>query len=153
MTPIDLQLVDFADSLAVSIEYTEHLKPDRDGEYIHHRKLIRLRPAMHARKHRSVLAHELAHAVFEDAPSRFGPVTAKQERRADEWAALRLIALDDYRHVEQLHSGHLGAMAVELDVLRSIVMAYQQMLLRLTHTTYMQPGLGSGQWAHRERIA
>ncbi|OJU41782.1 MAG: hypothetical protein BGN97_03485 [Microbacterium sp. 69-10] len=149
MTPIDAQLLDFTDALGVAIEYTTSLREDRDGEYIHHRKLIRLRPEMHARKHRSIFAHEIGHAVFGDTPSRFGPVHAKQERRAEEWAALRLIDLHDYRHAEQAHQGHLGAMALELDVLRSTVQAFQQLLLRVGDTAYVGPRIGAGQWIHR----
>lgn len=53
----------------------------------------------------SVLAHELAHAVFGDVPSKFGPVNAKQERRAEEWAALRLIDRTEYRCLEMAHEG------------------------------------------------
>ncbi len=149
MTPIDAQLLDFAAALGVSIEYTEHLRDDRDGEYIHRRNLIRLRPAMHARKHRCVFAHELAHAVFGDTHSRFGPVSAKQERRAEEWAALRLISAHDYRRAEQIHHGHVGAMALELDVMVSIVKTFQNLLLRLGDTAYVEPRIGAGQWRHR----
>ncbi|WP_424711135.1 ImmA/IrrE family metallo-endopeptidase [Microbacterium sp. SLBN-111] len=70
------------------IEYSL-LPPDRDGEYRHRHNAIRLRRGMSSRLHRSVLAHELAHAVFGHVPSRFGPEAAKQERVAEEWAALR----------------------------------------------------------------
>lgn len=149
MTPIDAQLLAHADALGVTIEYTAHLPADRDGEYNHRRHLIRLRPGMHGRHHRSVFAHEIAHAVFEDVPSRFGPVTAKQERRAEEWAALQLISLEDYRRVEQIHHGHSGAMALDLDVMISIVRAYQNLLLRLGPTTYVDARMGTGQWSHR----
>ena len=96
-----------------------------------------------------VLAHELAHAAFADVPSRFGPVNLKQERRAEEWAALRLIKLDDYRHAEAIHNGHAGAMAIELGVMRTIVEAYRGLLSRLGDAIYLRPGLGAGQWEER----
>ncbi|MFI8593746.1 ImmA/IrrE family metallo-endopeptidase [Microbacterium sp. NPDC078428] len=149
---IDHHLEQMAATLGVRIEYAL-LPPDRDGEYRHRHNVIRLRRGMPARLHRSVLAHELAHAVFGDTPSRFGPINAKQERRADEWAALRLIHTHDYRRAETIHDGHPGAIAVELGVVRSIVEAYQRVLTRLDDTVYVQPKMGAGQWAHREHVA
>ncbi|MCC4906925.1 ImmA/IrrE family metallo-endopeptidase [Microbacterium sp. cx-59] len=151
-TTIDEYLEDLAAQAGIRIEYA-HLRHSRDGESYTDRKLIRLRPGMAARLHRCVLAHELAHHAFGDVPSHFGPVHSKQERRADEWAALRLISPADYRHVEELHSGHLGAMALELGVMRSIVEAFQAVLLRLGDTVYVRPKMGAGNWAHREDVA
>lgn len=150
MSPDD-HLRELADTIGVTIEYA-HLR-DRDGEYLHARKLIRLREGMAARRHRSVLAHELAHAAFGDVPSKFGPVNAKQERRADEWAALRLIHHDDYRHAEHIHDGHAGGIALELGVLASIVHAYRRLLHRIGDTTYVDAKMGAGQWAHRAEVA
>lgn len=152
MTPIDLYLSDLAGQAGIVIEYAR-LRDGRDGEYVHARKLIRLRHGMSARLHRSVLAHELGHAAFADVPSKFGPVNAKQERRAEEWAALRLIDVDDYRHLEQIHHGHAGAIALDLGVMRSIVEAFQSVLQRIGDTTYVQPRMGAGNWLHREEIA
>lgn len=92
-------LLDMADALGVTIDYVElHM---RDGEYRHDLRRIRLREGMTPRKERSVLAHELAHAIWGDVPSKFGPINARQERRADEWAALQLIAPEAYRESEQ----------------------------------------------------
>lgn len=152
MTPIDRYLADLADQAGVTIAYVP-LRHGIDGEYVHARRLIRLRPGMTARRHRSVLAHELGHAAHEDRPSKFGPVHAKQERRAEEWAALRLISLDDYRHVEEMRDGHPGAMACDLGVLTSIVLVYRGMLERLGDTVYVGSRMGAGQWAHREDVA
>lgn len=151
-TPADRLLLDYADTIGVTIEYTR-LPADRDGVYDHDARRIRLRRGMSARHHRSVLAHELGHAAFGDTATRFGPVHAKQERRAEEWAALRLINLDDYRHLEAVHAGHPGAIAVDLDVMRSTVIAFQGLLERLGDTVYVRPRMGAGQWAHRERTA
>lgn len=151
MTP-DEHLQDALDALGVHI-VTTPLTHGRDGEYVHGRKLIRLRPGMSARLRRSVLAHECAHAVFGDVPTRFGPVHAKQERRADEWAALRLIHLDDYRHAEHIHGPHPGAIAHDLGVVRSIVEAYQRILTRIGDTVYVDAKMGAGQWEHRTEVA
>lgn len=152
MTPIDDYLTDLARQAGVRIEYTR-LRDGRDGQSHIDRRLIRLRPGMPARLHRCVLAHELGHHALGHRPTPFGPAHAKQERAAEEWGALRLITPDDYRHVEELHAGHLGAMARELDVMRSTLEAFQAVLLRLGDTVYVQPKMGAGMWAHRETVA
>lgn len=152
MTPIDQRLLDFADALGVRIEYRD-LPTDRDGQYVHARRVIYLRPGMHGRHHRSVLAHELAHALWGDVPSRFGPVNAKQERRAEEWAALRLIDQDDYRYFEMVNDGRPAGIALDLGVMTSIVKAYQGLLQRIGDTTYIDARMGAGQWYHRVEVA
>lgn len=152
MTPIDQRLLDFADALGVRVEYRD-LPLDRDGQYVHTHRVIHLRPGMHARHHRSVLAHELAHALWGDVPSRFGPVNAKQERRAEEWAALRLIHHDDYRHLELVHEGRAAGIALDLGVMTSIVKAYQGLLQRIGNTTYVDAKMGAGQWHERVEVA
>lgn len=145
MSHRDAQLLDLAAALGVEIEYGR-LRHPRDGAWLPDRRMIRLRPRMHARHHRSVLAHELAHAELGDLPSPFGPVHNRQERRANEWAALRLIDLDDYRAAEVACDGHAGAMAVELGVMHFIVAAYRALLLRVEDHTYLVPRMGAGQW-------
>lgn len=121
-------LFDFADMLGVTVEYAR-LK-HRDGEYRDDLKRIRLREGMSARLQRSILAHELGHAAFGDVPSKFGPQNARQERRADEWAALRLINLDQYREAELIRDGHVASIAHDLGVIDRIVTAYQRVLER-----------------------
>ena len=140
------------DALGIAVEYTD-LPRDRDGEYLHDHGLIRLQRDMPTRLHRSVLAHECAHAVVADVPSMFGPVNRKQERRADEWAALRLVTVDDYKRAEALHHGRADAMAVELNVTLRLVEAYQRVLLRVGDTVYLAPRMGAGQYSHMEQIA
>ncbi|GAA1914947.1 hypothetical protein GCM10009775_04230 [Microbacterium aoyamense] len=140
------------DALGVKVKYVQ-MPPDRDGEYDHRRQLIRVQMGLPERAHRSVLAHECAHAVFADVPSMFGPVNRKQERRADEWAALHLIDIESYKRAEVIHHGHSEAMAVELNVLLELVEAYQRTLQRIDDTVYLRPRMGAGQWAHREQVA
>lgn len=152
MTPTDARLFAIADALGITI-HVRHLREDRDGQYVHSHKSIHLRPGMHARHGRSVLAHELAHAVFGDVPSRFGPVNAKQERRAEEWAALQLIDHDAYRQLEQTHGVHPSQIALELGVMTSIVNAYRGLLQRIGNTTYLDARMGAGQWAHRVEVS
>lgn len=145
-------LYDFADALNVEIVYCR-LPRDRDGDYDAKTNTIRLRAGMTYRLHRHTLAHELAHAVFGDVPTMFGPVNAKQERRADEWAALRLIDSDDYRAAEEIHGSHPPALAQELNVVTRTVEAYQRVLERIGDTVYLQPRMGAGQWALKEQVA
>ena len=146
-------LYDIANAIGVTIEYADLTHLDRDGDYNHSTRTIRLQIGMTWRLERSVLAHELAHAVFEDVPSMFGPSNAKMERRADEWAALRLITPEAYRDAEQIHHGHVGAMAQELGVIEDLVLAYQRLLERLGDMTYVQPRMGAGQWLERLEVA
>jgi IrrE N-terminal-like domain len=140
-------LLDMADALGVTVEYAK--LATRNGEYRHDLKRIRLRDGMTIRQERSVLAHELAHAVFADVPSKFGPVSAKQERRADEWAALRLITPAAYRASEEAWDGHPAAIAYDLGVTTKLVTAFRRVLERIGDTTYVDPRMGAGQFAHR----
>lgn len=142
-----LLLMDMVDALDLTLEYAD--LRNRDGEYRHDLKRIRLREGMTLRKETSALAHELAHAVFGDVPSKFGPVNAKQERRADEWAALRLITPEAYRAAEERWDGHLGAMAFDLGVTTKITTAFQRVLARIGDTVYVGPRMGVGQWEQR----
>ena len=146
------ELYEMLDALGVEVEFCE-LPPDLDGEYDHDRKLIRIQHDLRTRRYRSTLAHETCHAVFGDIPSRFGPVNAKQERRAEEWAALRLIDLADYRHEEERHSGHVEAMAIALNVTTDLVEAFRAVLLRVGQTVYVSPKMGAGRFSHRIEVA
>lgn len=143
------RLFDMADALGVHIRYADLSHLDRDGDYDHARREIRLQDGMAYRLHRSVLAHELAHAVFGDVRSMFGPVNAKQERRADEWAAMQLISIDDFRHAEHVRGGHTWSMAHDLDVIEDLVIAYRRALERIGDTVYVKPRMGAQQWIDR----
>lgn len=147
-----LKLYEMLDALEVRVEFDE-LPEDRDGEYDHAARTIRIQHDLLFRRYVSTLAHETCHAVHGDEPSMFGPVNAKQERRADEWAALRLIALDDYRFQEARHEGHVEAMAIALGVTVDLVEAYQRVLLRVDDTVYVRPRLGAGGYAARVKVA
>lgn len=125
----DDELLDTLDLLGVRLIVTD-LPSDRDGEYEHDLRVIRLRPGMARRLHRSVLAHECAHAVHRDVPLRDPHHIERQESRADEWAARALISVDDYARAETIHGGHVQAMAVELDVTVDLVRAFQRTLLQ-----------------------
>ncbi|MDQ1206172.1 ImmA/IrrE family metallo-endopeptidase [Microbacterium sp. SORGH_AS_0862] len=149
---MDEHILETLEILRVRVRVVDDLPDDRDGEYLHRRRIIRLRAGMARRLHRSVLAHECAHAVFADEPTMFGPRNALQERRADEWAALRLIDIDDYKLAERMHDGHAEAIAVDLDVTVDIVDAFRRILQRFGDTVYVRPRMGAGQWDHLEEV-
>lgn len=143
-------LMQLADELGVRVIERRGGKP---GGYHAGTTTIRLHPGMSRRVARSVLAHEIAHHVFGDTPTVYGPVRAKQERRANEWAALRLITPDAYAAAEASHHGHLPAMGHELGVTIEIVEAYKRLLARIGDATYVAPRMGAGQFLHRAEVA
>lgn len=92
------------------------------------KRIISLRHGLGEVQARCTLAHELAHHYYGDMPGVDGKRAAFQERRADRWAAERLISTADYELAERLHGPHLGAIAAELGVTRALaeVWASQQ---------------------------
>lgn len=94
-------------------------------------RTIRLDPGMSARTTRSVLAHELGHAVLGHTPSTEPATRRQQERQADEWAACQLITADAYAQAEHARGPHLASLAFELDVTIELVLAYQRRLRRV----------------------
>jgi len=85
------------------------------GYYIHRLRTISTRRGMSMTQYRSTLAHELAHAHYGDEPT-IGIFDAKQERRADLWAANLLIDPDHFRAEYIWHRGNIGGIADELEV-------------------------------------
>lgn len=86
------------------------------GEYLHHKQLILLDPAMPRRQARSVLCHELRHAEAGDIG-----YSLKQEFLADTRAARLLIDHRDLADAMVLHDQHRSAVAVELCVSLDVV--------------------------------
>lgn len=91
-------------------------------------RTIRLSPGMTRRTTRSVLAHELGHAQLGHIPTPSATIRAQQERRADEWAARRLISPLAYAEAEKLRGPHLASLAFELEVTVELVTAFQRLL-------------------------
>lgn len=145
-----LTLLQLAEELG--LEVIEKRGPHTSG-YRPHERVIRLTPGMSRRAARSVLAHEIAHHVLEHRPTDFGPIRARQERQANEWAARHLIDHDTYIEVERLRDGHLASMAHDLDVAPELVTVYQSLLQRLGPVTYFDARLGTAQWARRTEVA
>ena len=144
------ELLQFADDLGINVIERRGGKP---GGFHAGTTTIRLNPGMSRRVARSVLAHEIAHHVFGDEPSPYGPVRAKQERRANEWAALRLVTPDAYAAAEARHHGHPPSMAYELSVTLELINAYTRVLERIGDTVYVRPRMGSEMWEHRTEVA
>ncbi|MFJ2535895.1 ImmA/IrrE family metallo-endopeptidase [Microbacterium maritypicum] len=140
------------DALGVSVEFCE-MPPDDDGEYDHDTRILKIQHDLLFRRYVSTLAHETCHAIYGDVKSKFGPVNAKQERRADEWAALFLIALEDYRREESRHDGHVDAMAIALNVTVDLIDAFRRILLRVGDTVYLGPKMGAGRFTDRVEVA
>ncbi|MEV8338480.1 ImmA/IrrE family metallo-endopeptidase [Leucobacter sp. NPDC077196] len=140
-------------ALGVRVEFTDLRHLRRNGDYCHELRLIRLQDGLLPRKLRHVYAHELGHATHRDEPSMFSAENARQERRADEWAAHFLIDADEYREAEERHAGKIDAMAVDLYVLERTIIAYQRTLQRIGDTVYVHPRYGFGQWSDRYEVA
>jgi len=101
---------------------------------------MRLTPA----ERRSVVAHELGHAHHGHTCD-----GAKQERQADTYAALLLIAPGAYARLESIGLS-ITDIAEELDVTERIVTAYTtHCLSRIGDATYRRPKMGFGQWQFR----
>ncbi|MFJ4174654.1 ImmA/IrrE family metallo-endopeptidase [Microbacterium sp. NPDC089696] len=122
--------------------------PSRGG-YRPETSTIRVAPGQSARTTRSIIAHELGHAVLGHEPTVDPAIRARQELRADEWAARLLIAPEAYAEAEALRDGHPASMAFDLGVAVDLVLAYRRLLRRLGDATYVDARMGAGQWAHR----
>ena len=107
-----------AEHLGVAVTY-HHGGPK--GLYVAEGRFITLRDGMGWRKLRSTFAHELGHAIHEDRPTHDPWVHARQERRADEFAARFLVTPEAMASAEAEHGPHDGALAIELGVTTHII--------------------------------
>ena len=112
-----MDLDHLAELLGVQVIETGDLHPEVNAMYLHHRRMILLRPDLDSFTRRCTLAHELAHAFHGDTI--FGD--PRLERRANQWAAQLLISEDAYRAAETIHGPHTGAIAHELEVTPEVV--------------------------------
>jgi len=93
-------------------------------------RTIRISPGMSARTTRSVLAHELGHAVLGHVPRAGRIARDRQEQRADEWAARLLITPAAYASAEAVRGPHAPSLAFELGVTVELVLAFRRLLER-----------------------
>jgi len=111
-----------AETLGLQVEY-QRLNTGH-GLYVPGRDLVLLRPRMTAATERSVLAHEILHHLHNDRRAS-GVWSLRQERRADEGAALNLISPEQWRDVTAW-SKDPREWAIELRVTAEILLAYMK---------------------------
>lgn len=109
------RLYEHAIELGVAVRYGDPGR-GRIACYIDRCRLIVLRPGMRRAQSRTALAHELGHAAHRDTATGHPAWDARQERRADHYAARLLICPSAVARAEQLHGPHLGMIARELDI-------------------------------------
>lgn len=139
------RLYDLATTLGVRIEYADLTALNRDGDYNHHTRVIRLQEGMLPRLELCVGLHECGHAYYGDERNMFGYMNNRQERRADEYAAHHLIDPNEYRYAEAKYGTHTNWIAQELGVMQWVVDAFEGSLQRIGDDVYIHPRMGHGQ--------
>ena len=110
-----------ADMLEITL--TKH-NEGPPGFYDHTRKTISTRRGLSPTMYRSVLAHELGHALYGDTPTRNGHFDQKQEKRADRFAARLLISSESFPYDFAWCQGRLAELADELEVTQHLVKVF-----------------------------
>lgn len=77
-------------------------------------------------QYKSTLAHELGHAHYQDKRVPDGHFHARQERRADSFAASLLLNTSDVETTLTWHNGHLSPAAYELEVSEHLLRIWLQ---------------------------
>lgn len=113
-------LYDIAEKLGVRTVEDMHT-PGLLGGYHEPTGTIVLASGMTARQYRSVLAHELAHALHKDTHEE---CNSALERKRDLQAAEWLIDPEEFRRVVTAYPGHAETIAYHLDVTVDLVHAY-----------------------------
>lgn len=91
------------------------------GEYWHDHQMILLTVGMTYRERRSVLAHEVQHAIAGDMSTVFGPLHRTQELRARKATARALIDPSEFADSAALRDWHIPSIAHDLDVTPDVV--------------------------------
>ena len=100
------------------------------GLYLDQVRTITTRRGLSIAEYRSSLAHELAHAHYRDVPCRDPVRHARQERRADIWAAHLLLDGTDVEATLRWHHHHRAPAAYELEVTVHLLDTYLNHLER-----------------------
>lgn len=116
-------LVLLAEGMGVRVRWARPDRMDDLAAYDHRTRTIWLRDGRADMPTRCSLAHEIGHAHYGHRP---GGDYRRQERQADEWAALLLVSEDEYRRAERLVGHEVGALARELDVTQRLVLAWRR---------------------------
>lgn len=96
------------------------------GFYDHARRTISTRRGLSIAAYKSTLAHELGHAYYGDTACRDPVLRARQEHRADQWAATFLIRNAD--EVLELATAyeHPASVAHELEITPHLLTVWAQ---------------------------
>lgn len=111
----------------IEVIETYDLSPQWHGMYLHEERIIILQKGLDSWKRRSVFAHELGHAYYQDESHG----DTRIEKRADQYAARLLISKDAYRAAEEIHGPHIGALAHELGVTPKLVVEWRDYYSRI----------------------
>ncbi len=130
-------LLDNAAEQGILVHWATRMPAGLRGAYHLATRMILLREGMPDRLAVPTLMHELEHARRGDDGHQGGAVEAHINRAV----ACRLVTPESYRRAEVAVGPHPGALAVELDVARWVVIAYQSTL----RTTKVAPPV-----SHRE---
>ena len=96
------------------------------GWYDHHRRIISTRRGQSIGQYKSVLAHELGHAHYNDPPGHHGA----HELRADRFAARLFISPVEYATAETIYGPHPATLANELGVTVKVLKTWQTLYER-----------------------
>lgn len=118
ITEMELRLDEIARGLGVRImpDIRGELYPEDIGAWLPRSRRILYRLGMRYSETMCTIAHELGHAYYGDGVVEDHLRDARQESRADRWAAGILISADAYRQAEAIVGSHPGALAAELGV-------------------------------------
>lgn len=105
-------LAGIAEILGVTLSHHEDGPP---GYYDHDTRTISTRRGMDIGMYRSVLAHELGHAVYNDQPTGNRHFDQRQEDRADRFAVRLLFTDDDFHDAYDWCGPDVPALADELE--------------------------------------
>lgn len=109
---------DFACSLGIKVVESDKA---RFGYFCRDTGTIVMPTGVPARLRRSMIAHELGHAVYGHTVS-----DAKSERQADEYATRLLITEKEYRRAETMFGQDVDTLAYELNVTPSLIITWRE---------------------------
>lgn len=106
-------LHDIAAMLGVTLNYHDGAPK---GWYSPSRRTISTKRGMAVWDYKSTLAHELAHAYYNDERTGNGHFDQRQEARADRMAAKLLISVHELHRLALWHRDDLNSLAADLEV-------------------------------------
>lgn len=122
-SPATHEMIDLAHQHGIRVWWRD-LADGRRGHWSAKHRAVWLSPDLTDREARSLLAHELAHAHYEDS----GPQPPHLEARAWRAAAALLIDPAAYIVAERIHEGDLAAIADDLDVTLEVIHGYHALI-------------------------